>query len=1127
MAYNGVAVQASAVMPELVFKLKTVAQILEDGTLAVEALGFPGTNALSDSPRRANEALRARAADLLRLAPPYQLHRQAPPQDVKVTEATIELTPPHRSPAWEAPLTLRFDILQWSASKDAFIALVPELKIHVVANKAEDLPKRVESHIRFALKRVKASASLWALARLQRVKKLELAETSVRVKVPTPVETARGGDDNQRKESILKQAATELRREDLEPAFEVEALTHKLADALGGRTPRSVLLVGPSGCGKTAAIHELVRNKSKLRLGSATFWSSDGPRLVAGKSGFGMWQEHCQNLAREASHERATLHLGNLFELMEVGKSEHNQQGVASFLRPYIARGDLQIIVECAPEQLSLIERADPHLLEVLFQIQAREPDVDAGRLILMNCAAHISENERAVITDDGLETLDRLHRRYASYSAYPGRPLRFLKNAIGDKTRAEFAQPNFPNPETMLAEKSKPEVPLPAKPLDASDITAAFSRETGLPLFMLDDAIPLDLSATRARFAANVIGQREAVDLVCDQIATVKARLSRPRKPIASLMFIGPTGVGKTEMAKALAEFLFGDRERLTRFDMSEFGDEPAVQRLIGGASQSEGLMTAKVREQPFSVILLDEFEKADPSFYDLMLQVLGEGRLTDSAGRVADFSNALIIMTSNLGAASFQKGAAGFVANSNARRDARDHFSREVQTFLRPEMFNRIDRIVPFAPLDEETVLAIARREIDLIRKRDGIALRDVSLEVSEGAIRHLATGGFDVRYGARPLKRTIELEMLAPLSDGINGYASSTALSADVTLENGALKVHLRSRTDDAGKRISATAGGSPAAVSANAAVRLRRDAQRLRNCAVVRAFENQISFLESLKARLSVKKWTSPEQAARLKPLPRLKNFLNQAEILLNASAELEQTVVSAIYERDAAPGRAAEAVEIETRREEWNEMLRRAFWLRFPRPDDITLAIYGDNRETLWRLTHAYFHLVAKYDCKATVYQVRLHDGNDSSVREQDFKFQTDPVLVARKMEDGKKFFRDKPDRTLGVIFAIKGFLAFPRFQTEAGAHSFQDKDATFKCLVHASDLEMGNYEPPAGAARKGVADKRDPRRVYHETKERIEDAYHGNRPWSGGSIDNVLHAMIEAQLDQAVKSVLE
>src|SRR6185436_19571465 len=209
-----------------------------------------------------------------------------------------------------------------------------------------------------------------------------------------------------------------------------------------------------------------------------------------------------------------------------------------------------------------------------------------------------------------------------------------------------------------------------------------------------LDDRVPLRLAETRDWFTGRVIGQPEAVNRALDLLATIKARLARPRKPLASFLFIGPTGVGKTEMAKELAEFLFGDAARLARFDLNEFSDPISVQRLIGGPASrdSEGLLTARVREQPFSVILLDEFEKADPAFFDLLLQILGDGRLTDAAGRVADFCNSVIVMTSNLGAQGFQRGSPGFHAEGRMTPDAQEHFTGALQKFLRPEIFNRL---------------------------------------------------------------------------------------------------------------------------------------------------------------------------------------------------------------------------------------------------------------------------------------------------------------------------------------------------------------------------------------------------------------------------------------------------
>ncbi len=286
------------------------------------------------------------------------------------------------------------------------------------------------------------------------------------------------------------------------------------------------------------------------------------------------------------------------------------------------------------------------------------------------------------------------------------------------------------------------------------------------------------------------------------DLLATVKASLTRPNRPIASLLFIGPTGVGKTEMAKALAEYFFSDRARLTRFDMSEFAGPAAVERLIGTSHGNEGLLTAKVREQPFSVILFDEFEKVHPAFLDLLLQVLGEGRLTDAAGRLADFSNTIVIMTSNLGTASFGRGNFGLnrttgPSGPTGQPDAERHFTDEVRDFVRPELFNRIDRIVPFLPLERDVIEQIARREIELVAQRDGVKLRGMTLRLSAEVLTHLAKSGYDIRYGARPLKRAVERELLAPLADAVNAYSPDLPLEADATAENGAIRITVRAQ------------------------------------------------------------------------------------------------------------------------------------------------------------------------------------------------------------------------------------------------------------------------------------------------------------------------------------------
>lgn len=395
---------------------------------------------------------------------------------------------------------------------------------------------------------MKKTASLGELLWLQRATGLTIVETAFAATLRTPKQEAMSFHAARQEEpSELEKVATDLTEQNLPQAYEVDELVTQLGRALTGRQPRSLLLVGKSGVGKSAVFYELVRRRSQFRLSRTPFFATSGSRLVAGMSGFGMWQQRCGKIWREAAKRRAILHFGNLLELLEVGKSTANQQGIAAFFRPYISRGELLCVAECTPEQLPVIEARAANLLEAFRQINVEEPSAERGSAILFSYAAAQRQQGVAPIDLEALEMLDRLHRRYATYSAYPGRPLRFLKNLLQDGAKENL-------------EKSV------AAAVTAAAVTARFAAETGLPRWLLDDEAPLDLAATERWFAERVIGQAEAVELVVNLLATVKARLTRAGKPIASLMFIGPTGVGKTEMAKALAKFLFRDRNPVCR---------------------------------------------------------------------------------------------------------------------------------------------------------------------------------------------------------------------------------------------------------------------------------------------------------------------------------------------------------------------------------------------------------------------------------------------------------------------------------------------------------------------------------------------------------------------------------
>src|SRR5436190_4800231 len=361
-------------MPEHNFHLSAVLQVLENGTYLGEALYYPEASCVDDNPAALVRALGENARQLLRKVPQAELFRRRGPRDVRAEPVTVELPPPRHSPAWRDPVRLTLPTVRWRHGDEARVAFVPALGIEVVAAEEEHLEPMLQRHIRVALARLRA-LTLQGLTWLDRCERLLLEGAPFVLELPSPRQSAIAeAEQRQARESILPEVATDLVAQPLEPAYEMDEPLRRLAEALTGRTPRCVLVVGPSGVGKTALAHELARRRGEVGLGSTPFWATSGARLVAGMSGFGMWQDRCQRLWREASRLRAILHLGNLIELMEVGKSEHQAQGLASFLRPYLARGDLLAICECTPEQVPIVERLDPHLLRAFVQVRLEEP---------------------------------------------------------------------------------------------------------------------------------------------------------------------------------------------------------------------------------------------------------------------------------------------------------------------------------------------------------------------------------------------------------------------------------------------------------------------------------------------------------------------------------------------------------------------------------------------------------------------------------------------------------------------------------------------------------------------------------------------------------------------------------
>jgi ATP-dependent Clp protease ATP-binding subunit ClpC len=305
------------------------------------------------------------------------------------------------------------------------------------------------------------------------------------------------------------------------------------------------------------------------------------------------------------------------------------------------------------------------------------------------------------------------------------------------------------------------------AKEMRREDLLTTLSQLTGMPRLVLDDRERVELASIRQYFAARVIGQDEAVDVVVDRIAMLKAGLTDPGRPIAVFLFAGPTGTGKTELAKTLAGFLFGSADRLIRLDMSEFQAVESTRKILGEVDQQaeSQALTQRVRKQPFSVVLLDEFEKAHANIWDLFLQVFDDGRLTDASGQTVDFRHCIIILTSNLGSKIQDQANPGFASTIGAF--SQDHVLRAVNQSFRPEFVNRLDAIIVFRPLTRELMRGILAKELDRVLERRGLRYREWAVEWESSALDFLLDKGFSQSMGARPLKRAIDRFLLAPLA------------------------------------------------------------------------------------------------------------------------------------------------------------------------------------------------------------------------------------------------------------------------------------------------------------------------------------------------------------------------
>jgi ATP-dependent Clp protease ATP-binding subunit ClpC len=500
---------------------------------------------------------------------------------------------------------------------------------------------------------------------------------------------------------------------------------------------RSVLLVGDVGVGKTTILHGVAAELAKTQR---ELWELSASAVMSGTRYLGDYQTKLDHILQGLKKQRGLLYFTDVWNLLTVGTSANDPSSLFDHVRPKVQAGELQLIGEVTPERFQSMQAAP--MLTSLFDV-VLVPPLDESQIA--DVAEKYAAGRRIGIEPREIRELMALSKRFLPGDHGPGGLVRLIQQ-IADYQREKIAL-------------DEPE------PIDQSFIEKVFSIYSGLPRFVVSRTMTMPAKQIREWFRERIIGQERAIEAVVEVITLFKAGLHDPNRPIGSLLFVGPTGVGKTELAKALARYLFGSETRLLRFDLSEFKDYHAFQLLVGDPEKplQPARLLDPVRVQPFQVILFDEIEKAHQNVWDMLLQLLDEGHVSPPHGARANFRNTIVIATSNVGSHDAFKQPIGFASGSAAQMVP----IKSLEAVFRPELLNRFQHIVTFDGLTRDSVRKIARREIQHLLAREGIISRNLAVEVGDDVLDALVETGFDREYGARALKRQVQQRVLFPIA------------------------------------------------------------------------------------------------------------------------------------------------------------------------------------------------------------------------------------------------------------------------------------------------------------------------------------------------------------------------
>lgn len=651
----------------------------------------------------------------------------------------------------------------------------------------------------------------------------------------------------------LARDMTELARKDkLDPIVGRDREVKRILQIISRRTKNNPVLVGEPGVGKTAIVEGLaqriVQGDVPEQLANKRLMMLDMGSLVAGTKYRGEFEERMKKIVDEVYHDgNVILFIDELHTLIGAGGAE-GAIDASNILKPALARGELQTIGATTLDEYQKYIEKDAALERRFAPIHIDEPNAEETVDILKGLRSRYEDHHRVEITDEAIEAAVKLSVRYITARRLPDKAIDLIDESAakvrldvthGDtptgKLEEELAQLSKQKEEAILSQDFEKAARIRKKEMtrkqrlqkvreasassedgpytlsvDETDVAQVVALWTGIPVYQMEQKESDRLMKLEKVLHERVIGQGEAVNAVSRAIRRARSGLKDPNRPIGSFLFLGPTGVGKTELAKTLAEAMFGSEDALVRIDMSEYMEKFATSRLVGSPPgyvgyDEGGQLTEKIRQKPYSVILLDEVEKAHPDVFNILLQVLDDGHLTDSKGRKVDFRNTILIMTSNLGATALRdEKMVGFNAK-DARHDYKAMEKRireELKNSFRPEFLNRIDESIVFHSLEKKELHEIVKLMANVIVKR--LADLDIFVKITPAAIDTIAKEGFDPEYGARPIRRAIQKEIEDTLSEEMLSGHIKYGDHVTIGARNGKIRVTVKDEKKETTKR-----------------------------------------------------------------------------------------------------------------------------------------------------------------------------------------------------------------------------------------------------------------------------------------------------------------------------------